>query len=286
MKLRCGFIYVVSKFGEEPAIEQMIEALNDFVAMGLEYVELEGVNERHLNEVYKNRERLKTECDNLGLKVVNFVPMIHDVGSLDPEIKENVYEQFCLGVELATYFGCETMEIDSFAPDIKGWGSEEIVVDDKFQWNKQWDSFVELVTRCTQKAAEANLKLGLHPRIGEIISNTDALLRLMDAVNMENFGGVLDTAHLYVAKEILPLSLEKLGKRIWHLHLADNDGTKLLHRAPGQGKINWDGFFATLAKIGFDAHIVIDVGGDIPDLFNSCKEAKNYIEVMADKYKI
>lgn len=64
----------------------------------------------------------------------------------------------------------------------------------------------------------------MEPRVGEIVSNTDALLRLMDAVGDENFGALLDTAHLHAQKEILPLSIEKLSSRIYYVHVSDNNG--------------------------------------------------------------
>lgn len=289
MRLRCGFIYVVSKFGEEPTVDQMIMALKDFADMGLEYVELEGVNKRHLEEVYSHRKELKNACDTLGLKVANFVPMIHHVGSLDSEVLEGVYQQFRLGVELASYFGCETMEIDSFLPDLEFSGelpetaSMTVDIRPEFCWEAQWNSFVDIVGRCTQTAAEAGLRLGLHPRVGEIVSNTDALLRLIDAVDNEALGAVIDTAHLHYSREIVPLSIEKLANRIWHVHLSDNDGKELRHLAPGSGTIDWDAVFLVLKKNGFHGHLVIDVGGNVTDLQAECQKAKESIEDMVHK---
>ena len=93
------------------------------------------------------------------------------------------------------------------------------------------DALVDAFGRCFDIAAEAGLKFCLEPRVGEQIANTDALLRLIDACGRPNFGAVLDTAHLHAQKEILPLSVEKLGKRIFYLHVADNDGMKNDHWA-------------------------------------------------------
>jgi len=42
--------------------------------LGFEYIELEGVREKNLNEVYQERKGLKKYCDDLGLKVINFYP--------------------------------------------------------------------------------------------------------------------------------------------------------------------------------------------------------------------
>ena len=56
------------------------------------------------------------------------------------------------------------------------------------------------------------------------MANTDGLLWLIDAVGDENLGVVLELAHLNAQKEILPLSVEKLGNRIFGIHVSDNDG--------------------------------------------------------------
>src|SRR2546422_1790003 len=74
---------------------------------------------------------------------------------------------------------------------------------------------------------------------------------MMDAVDDDNFGAVLDTAHQNAQKEILALSVEKLGKRIFFVHAADNDGRVNDHVAAGRGTVDWDGVFQGLKKHRF-----------------------------------
>src|SRR5574337_1462055 len=93
-----------------------------------------------------------------------------------------------------------------------------------------------------------------------LLSNTDAILHMMDDVGNDNFGAVLDTAHLNAQKEILALSVEKLGKRIFYVHAADNDGSANDHVAAGRGTVDWDGIFEGLRKHGFSGYVAVDVG--------------------------
>ena len=84
-------------------------------------------------------------------------------------------------------------------------------------------------------ASDHGLRFCIEPRVGETFATTDAMLRLIDHVDTENLGVVLDAAHLYAAKEILPLSVEKLGDRVYYVHAADNDSKDNRHLAVGDG---------------------------------------------------
>src|SRR2546422_4440067 len=97
---------------------------------------------------------------------------------------------------------------------------------------------VESFSFMAREAKKAKLRFCVEPRVGELLSNTDAILRMMDAVENDNFGAVLDTAHLNAQNEILALSVEKLGRRIFYVHAADNDGRTNDHLAIGRGTVD------------------------------------------------
>ena len=135
----------------------------------------------------------------------------------------------------------------------------------------------------TQEAKQAGLRFCVEPRVGELLSNTDAILRMMDAVGDGNFGAVLDTAHLNAQKEILALSVEKLGNRIFYVHAADNDGRVNDHLAAGRGTVDWDGVFQGLYKHGFSGYVAVDVGM-VPDIDDQYRESLEFLTKMAEKH--
>ena len=153
-------------------------------------------------------------------------------------------------------------------------------MDPAFRWDDLWGWLVDSIGACGDEAARAGLKFCLEPRVGEIVSNTDALLRLMDAVGSENFGAVLDTGHQHAQKEILPLSVEKLGGRVYYLHVSDNDGQTNQHLALGRGTVDWDGIFLALKKHEFSGYVAVDVGR-VPDLEAQVRESKAFLEKLA-----
>lgn len=292
MKISCCWLYAISKYGYPPSLPDTYRALEDMAGLGFTAVELEGVREENLRAVHNERKALKQRCDDLGLRVVNFCPVLPDL--VHPEKGQRVHalELFKLAVEAATHFGCETIQTDSYTPPLEFVGDApykdaisfgkrfQVKVDPAFRWNDLWGWLTDSIGACADEAERAGLKFCLEPRVGEIVSNTDALLRLMDAVDNDNFGAVLDTGHQHAQKEILPLSIEKLGARVHYLHVSDNDGQTNEHLAPGRGTVDWDGVFLALKKHGFSGYVAVDVG-HVSDLDGQVRESKAFLEHLA-----
>ncbi|MEW6232758.1 MAG: sugar phosphate isomerase/epimerase family protein [Chloroflexota bacterium] len=294
MKISCCWLYAISKFGYPPSIANTYAAIDDMAGLGFRYIELEGVGEANLRAVWEERHGLRKRCEDLGLKVINFCPVLPDLVSLDPAARRRALESFDLAVGLANYFGCESIQADSYAPPLEFLGDRpyketinfggqfRVKVNPDFRWEELWANLVDSVSCCARSAEQGGLRFCLEPRVGENVSNTDALLRLMEAVNNPNFGAVLDTGHLHAQKEILPLSVEKLGKRIFYLHVSDNDGRTNEHLALGRGTVDWEGVFGALAKHGYRGYVAIDVGR-VPDLDLQYQESVCYLEALSQR---
>jgi len=297
MKISCCWLYAISKYGYPPSMENIFKALKEMADMGFEYVELEGVREENLKEVYHNREKIKDHCRNLGIKIINFCPIIPDIVSLEEEKRKKAKDLYMLGIELAKYFDCETIQTDSYTPPLEFIGEApykesisygkhyKVKIDPTFNWDRLWNVLVDSFRFASEVARSAGLKFCLEPRVGEIISNTDALLRLMDYVKSDNFGAVLDTGHQNAQKEILPLSVEKLGNKIFYLHVSDNDGKVNEHLPLGKGNIDWEGIFLALKKHNYQGYVAIDIG-NIPDIEKAYIDSKKFLEDLAKRLGI
>lgn len=297
MKINCCWLYAISKYGYPPSISQAMQAFRDMAALGFQNVELEGVGEENLNAVFDNRQQFKQLAGELGIRVVNFCPILPELISFDPKQRRKALALFKKGVEIADYLQCETIQTDSYTPpfeflgeapykDMINYGLEmKVRVPTDFSWGALWDILVDSMGRCAEMSAEAGLKFCLEPRVGELINNTDALLRLMEAINSPWFGAVLDTAHQNAGKEILPLAIEKLGRKIFYLHVADNDSQINEHLALGRGTIDWDAIFAGLKKHNFQGFVAVDVGR-VPDLDEQYRESLAFLRAMERKYDL
>ncbi|MBZ5561424.1 MAG: sugar phosphate isomerase/epimerase [Acidobacteriia bacterium] len=297
MKLSCCWLYAITKYGYPPSMDDTFRVLGEMRALGFENVELEGVRRENLTQVYKSRFELKKFCDRQGLRVINFCPVLPGSVSLSRKERKDSWDLFKRGIEIAKLFGCSTIQGDSFTPPLKFRGDSPykesisygkhftVEIDPKFKWQRLWDAMAESFSFFAREARKAGLKFCVEPRVGELLSNTDALLRMMDEVGDDNFGAVLDTAHLNAQKEILALSVEKLGKRIFFVHAADNDGRVNDHVAAGRGTVDWDGVFQGLKKHKFSGYVAIDVGM-VPDIDVQYRESMEFLKAKAAKYGV
>ena len=130
-----------------------------------------------------------------------------------------------------------------------------------FSWQKSWSRYVGMLRTVTRELNEHSLRLAIEPRPREMASSTDAILRLIEAVPAENLGGLLYTSHLQTVGESPPISIHKLGKKLYEFHASENDGVTSYHWAPGQGELDWPEIIATLRGVGYGGAVCVDVTG-------------------------
>ncbi len=297
MKINMCWLYAISKYGYPPTIEDTLKVMDEIADLGFSYMEMEGVREENMKAVWDARKRIKKKAEERGVKLMNFCPILPGLVSMDRSEREKGFELYKLGLDLSEYFETELVQIDSFTPPLKFKGDApykeaisfgldlKVEVDPDFNWNDQWKVLVESFDRAAEMAKERGRKLCVEPRVGEMIANTDSALRLLDHVNSDNLGIVLDTGHLHAQKEILPLSVEKLGKKIYYLHVSDNDGKVNEHLGLGKGNIDWEGVFLALKKHGFNGYVGLDIG-NVDDLDREVMESKRFLEELLERLGI
>lgn len=295
MKISCCWMYAIGKYGFPPKIEDMGKAIGEMASLGFKYIELEGVGYSNLNDVILNKEFLKEKCEEHRVEVVNFAPLLPEVISRDITERKKALRYFEEGVKTARYLGSPRVWIDSYNPPLQmvdgGSYMEELTYGNKiwgrvasgFSWNSFWDHFVGAIRECNDICKENQMELLIEPRVGEVISNTEGLLRLFDAIPDENLGAVLDIAHQYAQKEILPLSIAKLGSKIRYAHIADNDGRDNHHYGIGDGTVDWEGVFLALKESGYEGFYAIDLE-KLPNLSAEFLRTKKALEEFAERF--
>jgi len=290
-------MYVINKYGFPPKLGDIYKGIKEMSNLGFKFIELEGVGKDNLMEIINNKSSLLKLCDNLGVKIANFAILLPDVFSMNTSVKENALRLFERGVETAKYLNSDFIWIDSFMPPVEiksgktfaqtiEFGTQvKVKIPSGFIWSDFWDNFVKSVKRCSQIAENYEIPLLIEPRTGEVISNSDALLRVIELVGSKNLGAILDTAHLHAAKEILPLSIEKLGEKIKYVHIADNDGRDDRHLIPGDGTIDWKEVFISLKKLGFNGYYATDLE-KLPNYDQSFLECKKFLEDYGNKLSL
>src|SRR2546427_2828166 len=184
MKINCCWLYAISKYGYPPSIADTQRALGEMAALGFNAVELEGVREENLRAVWAARADLQMRCDDLGLRVINFCPVLPDLVSADPSRRRAALDLFRLAVEVASFFGAPMVQVNSYAPPVEfisqtPYGETlefsrqfDVRIPDGFAWERTWATLVEATRRCTAIARDAGLLLCLEPRVGNWAATT------------------------------------------------------------------------------------------------------------------
>ncbi len=98
---------------------------------------------------------------------------------------------------------------------------------------------------------------------GSIVDNVDQLLAIVNQVDSKNIGICLDTGHLNLSDKNQTYFIEKAGKHLQALHIADNDGSGDQHLIPfGLGKINFHDIITSLLAIGYDGLFDFEIPGE------------------------
>lgn len=273
-KIVCTYLYTITKYGYPPPAEDTINYINEMKSLGFSSIELEGIREKHLLEMYDLRLKIKTHLKKNNLNLPYFCAVLPGLTSLDFEEREKNLHLFEKGCEIASLLGAKGIldnaplppfQFPKDIPVVRHYGEDVLnaaYFPENVSWKKFWNQIVNTYSVACDIAKKYNLTYQMHPAVGVLSSNTDGFLYFYDAVGKDNLRFNFDTANLFVQKENLALSLRRLANYVDYIHLSDNNGQKVEHLIPNEGKIRWDIFFETLDKINFKGYIGIDVGGD------------------------
>jgi sugar phosphate isomerase/epimerase len=288
------WLYAITKYHYVPSLEDILSAIDGARRLGFQYMELEGVGPQ-LHTVAKNRAKIKKRCETNRVKLIDFVPVLPDTMSTDPQKRSKALKDFQIGCELGAYFETGMVQADTFhlpvhvepPYDISKefeffYRPPFISVDPKFDfWRFFEEILVPSIGECNDMAKEHGLKLCIEPRTWENISNAWALELLMREIGSKNLGAVLDVAHLAAQKMSPAQCVEMLGKRIFYVHASDSDFLTEDHLEVGTGRVDWKNLLKALKKHNYKGFVSIDIGGKKelkPHLDKMYINSKSYLE--------
>jgi len=123
-------------------------------------------------------------------------------------------------------------------------------------WNQNRESIKEI----HQLAKELGVKIAMEnlpEKYMYLMKTPEDFQRFYTETGLEDIGIVLDTGHAHLEGQIAPL-LEKLPKKIVHVHVSDNHGVVDEHFGLGYGTIDWQQFTAALKATGFSGTVLTE----------------------------
>ena len=263
-------------FQWEPPYEDCIKRVSK---LGFSAIELIGWNTTYLNEYYTTQKiaELKSCLDGEGLMISQFVSTPHDLSHADKTKRDAAVDHWKRTVEVGTALGAKIINMVSTHPfamrdtvEIPRITTKPLVqqfatrdVPRGVDWDQNWRDYVEAMKACAKVCEDAGVMMSVEPHPGRYLANTDGALRLLEHVDSPAMGINFDPSHTFPVGDFPNLSVYRLGKRIIHLHVSDNDGVTNVHWRPGEGKIDWRAMFQALKDVGYDGVVSMELE-DVP----------------------
>jgi len=300
MKLGVTVSYARNKFKQEPSLEDYSKFADWVASAGFKGFELAAFSREHFYSEFGHDKKVRSLVDHynsLRIKCDAFEAGFLRYMIIDPSKgnRERALEDMKKVVDVASRLGTDLIYAhsaphpswkiewkklyDEYSPPLK------VHVPREFSWKESWTRYVETIRELTNIAEKGGLRFSLEIRPYELINNSDCMMRLIEAVGSKSLGVIFDTGHLFVQKEVLPIAAEKLGERVFLVHLADNDGVTDNHWTPGKGNVEWKSVLQAVEKIGYGGYLNVDVAGQYEDISQEILAGKRYVEnILANLY--
>lgn len=202
----------------DPLAQDLAGTLSQVRTIGLEYVELAGLNG-------KSAQEWRTLLDELGLKVSG--------AHIGVDALKNDFDQT---IEDAKVLGIPTIIVPWIGPE----GGEE-----------GWDNIGKSLEPIAQKVRDAGFQFAYHNHAHEF--EGDGLDKFYAATDPSLVLAELDLAWVHIGGQDPAAYLRKYAGRTPVVHLKDYDPAKDPQWQPaGQGVLDWDPILATAQEIGVD----------------------------------
>jgi len=138
-----------------------------------------------------------------------------------------------------------------------------------------WDWRVNLESAKTllELGRKYNVKIAIEniPEIfPTLLKNVDDFSRFYEELG-EGIGMALDVGHANVNGQT-EIFMDKLGDKIVHMHVSDNDGKQDQHLGIGKGTVNWQDFAKAVKKMQFRSIVMVESIQDAKQSLQNLRE--------------
>ena len=219
-----------SGYQREP-LEHMFQ---DAARFGYDYIELWG-GRPHAYPPDLNRygtQELRSLSDRYGIPISIFTPELNAYPynfMLGTEAqRQNCVEYIKQCMDAASALGCQATLIS--AAHAGNLTSREAI----------WDRLVRTLQELVPHAERLGQKLILEPLTpyeSNTVTSANDLYSVFQAVPSEALVGMCDVAAPFVQHESISAYFDKLGQKMYHMHIVDSSGSDDVHLVPGEGRL-------------------------------------------------
>jgi len=152
-------------------------------------------------------------------------------------------------------------------------------------YDEIWSRMVRTLRELTDHAEKVGVKLvveTLTPYESNAFKSSNDLVELFKKIDSPYIVGMIDTVAPYVQNESIMAYFNKLGSKIYHMHIIDGEHGTDDHIMPGDGSIPLPELMCELKDIGYDRTATIElVLGYINEPRMYAKRAIDRVRAMA-----
>ena len=209
----------------------------------------------------------RIKLDELGLEriAVTINGPEHNQISSDPLIRKSTLERNKKALDCAKVLGA-TLMTGPFHSALGSFTRTQVTTEEK-----KWA--VENLRELAEYAQTLDITLGLeylNRFESYLVSCLDELIDLVNEINHPACKIMFDTFHANIEEKSLPKAIEKLGDKLVHIQLSENDRATL-----GQGHIDFPSILKALHKINYTGMVSVEA-------FSSKLSAANIWRKMFD----
>jgi sugar phosphate isomerase/epimerase len=287
MKIGCAALYPITRYGFPYSFDNYLKAIVEMHSAGFDACELEINVDLDLNEYTERIKEIQEALARNEMTLSAIIGVVQGAFSMDTDLADAYIRGFERLCQFTERVNCGNACICAYMPpEIEGVpGTEayrgspplQVRVPEGFDWDAFWENAVTRLGEMARIAGRYGQDLIIENRVGDFVSTSDGVLKLIEDAGEPNAGCLLDVAHAHATKEHFDLIIPKLRKRLMYVHLADNDGTYSYHLPAGRGNISFPAIFQSLRSIGYDGYVNVDYGGVPSDqILSEVKKGREY----------
>lgn len=230
-----------------PFSNDTLDILSKIKDLGFDYIEICVEDPRTIKTdlIKAELERVK-----LGALVCGAFGPDRDISSEDSSIRKVGVEYIKTCIDYAYELGSPIVS----GPMYSATGKARLLAEKEKAI--QWSWAVENLKECAEYAAPKGIKLAIEPLNRfetDFINTVEQAMILLQRINYENVGLLLDTFHMNIEETDICEALRMAGEKIFNFHACSNTrGT------PGKDHFDWTAMVETLRMINYKNPIVIE----------------------------
>jgi len=283
--------------------DQAIEQIGELGFEGIELI-LTGRAEIAAYWTDATIDRIRKRLDHFKLQVAQFAlfqPAVEELTSRSADERAKAIDRFEAGCRIAAKLGAPIVnivapwarelsapgggylpryyDVADAAPGVKF----HIAIAPGYDWEQLWSTFVDTIKGCLERAKAHGLRFSIENHTHTMMSETNAFLRLWDAIRDPALGINLDAGWIALEREYPPVSIYKTNKHLMNVHARDIDGLMRRFVHIGQGVMDFAAIAEALKAVGFRGFISLEQDGQPGDPPGAMQATcKRYLAMMKE----